>query len=92
MTVLAAWAALGGGCTPTCKQTCEKLLDCEDIETSRVNLADCQNTCETQKELYDRWDDTQLQDALDEAKRCIRDEECSAIADGACYDEDLYAW
>lgn len=79
------------GCEPTCASTCEKLLSCEEVEQPRVAEEDCEAACLVQQELYEEdWENQQLRDALGDAKRCVRDEECEAIADGACYDPDLY--
>lgn len=88
-----AAATLLPACEPTCRTTCKKLLDCEGVEQPRVALQDCESSCEIQQDLYeDQWDDAALADAFADAKRCVRDESCDAIADGVCYDEDLYIW
>ncbi len=84
---------LGAGCEPTCRNTCEKLLDCEDttVDQPRVSLDECEDACEVQQALYaEDWENEQLRDGLADLKRCVRDEECDAIAEGACYDPDLY--
>ena len=85
-------ALLWGGCEPSCKQACRQLLACDDVETPRVTLDDCVSSCEVQQEVYERWDDTQLREGLAEAKRCVMEESCEDVADGVCYDEDLYIW
>ena len=90
--LLGALLALAAGCEPTCKNTCEKLLACEGVETPRLSLNDCTDACEEQEALYIRWDDTQLQDAFADYKTCVKEEACAAIDDGVCYDEDLYAF
>lgn len=79
-------------CEPTCRQTCRKLLECEEVETPRQALEDCNTSCELQQQLYEDWEDLQARDALGELKQCVVDAECTDIADGACYDEDLYLW
>ena len=79
-------------CEPSCKETCKKLLECEDVDTPRVALEQCDTTCEVQENLYESWDDLGKREKMADMKRCISDEECSDIADGACYDEDLYIW
>ena len=38
------------------------------------------------------WEDEGKRDALGDMKRCISEEDCSAIADGACHDPDLVIW
>ncbi len=83
---------LAAGCEPSCKQTCRKLLDCEAVDTPRQALLDCENSCELQQQVYEDWNDQLTRDAMGDLKECIVDEECSAIADGACYDPDLYIW
>ncbi|MCK6504347.1 hypothetical protein L6R53_13255 [Myxococcota bacterium] len=85
-------AAPLAACEPTCKQTCRKLLDCEEVDTPRQGLEECQAACEIQERLYEDWEDLQAREALADVKRCVRDEECVDIAEGACYDPDLYVW
>ncbi len=83
---------LAAGCEPTCEQTCEELLACDEVESDRVALDDCTAACLVQQQVYDDWEDIELQQGFADYKRCISEESCDAIADGACYDEDLYAW
>lgn len=81
------------GCEPNCKRTCKKLLSCEETDTPRVSLEECQASCEDQEVLYEEtWDDPELADAFTDYKKCVRAEECDAIADGVCYDDRLYIW
>jgi hypothetical protein len=79
-------------CEPSCEQTCEKLLSCDEVESPRVSELECERACTTQEELYLSWDDVSLQEAFSDHKRCIDEEECGAIADGACYDDRLFAF
>lgn len=89
---LALGTALAG-CEPTCKNTCQKLLDCEDVETPRVAEDDCEYSCSTQQEIYENtWQDQQKRDAFADAKQCVIDSDCADIANGDCYDADLYIW
>lgn len=81
-----------GGCQPTCRSVCKKLLSCDEIDTPRLAQDECESQCQTQQQLYDDWQDTELRQDFADIKSCIREEECSAIADGACYDPDLYIW
>jgi hypothetical protein len=91
--LLLAAVALAPACTPTCQQTCEKLLACEQNEDWLDGyVALCAENCERQLNLYELWDDTQLQDALDQSRVCIGEATCDDIADGVCYDEDLYSF
>jgi len=83
---------LAAGCEPSCEQTCEDLLACEETSTDRVALDDCTAACLVQERLYDDWEDQELRDSFAEYKRCVSEETCDAIAGGSCYDEDLYSW
>ena len=86
--VLASLAA----CDPPCDRTCDKLLSCDAVETPRVSSEDCRLQCERQEQLYDNWNDQELQDAFKAHKQCILAEECDALADGVCTDELLTSW
>lgn len=79
-------------CEPSCEQTCEKLLACDEVESPRVSERECERACTTQEELYLGWDDIELQEAFSDHKRCIDEEECGAIAEGACFDDRLFAF
>jgi len=83
---------LAAACEPTCKATCDKLVSCEEIDSPRQAVVDCQTSCEIQQNLYDTWDDQLSRDAMADLKHCIVSEECAAIDDGVCYDADLYIW
>lgn len=83
-------ATLLGGCEPTCARTCDKLVECEEVETPRMSSEVCEDSCETQQSLYLEWDDTQLQDAFSTYKQCVRASTCEEIAEGVCYDEDIF--
>jgi hypothetical protein len=87
---LASFALVG--CEPSCEDTCEKLLSCDGVESPRVSERECERACTTQQELYLSWDDVDLQTAFSDHKRCLDEQECSAIANGVCYDERLYAF
>ena len=87
-----AASLLGTGCEPSCEATCKTLLACDSVETSRVHIDECTSTCQIQEQLYESWEDQQLRDAFGELKTCIQSVECSDLADGACYDEELYIW
>ena len=89
-TLMAGFALVG--CDPTCEETCEKLLGCDEVESPRVSERECERACTTQEELYLSWDDVELQEAFSDHKQCIDQAECGAIADGECYDEILYAF
>ena len=44
------------GCSPTCEQTCKKLLSCDAIVTSEM---ECENACVAQEQLFDDWADSE---------------------------------
>ena len=79
-------------CEPSCKKTCKKLLDCDNIETARTEVEECQASCEIQQEMFDDWEASDERERFADLKKCIRTNECTDIADGACYDEELYIW
>ena len=85
-------AAFLGGCEPTCQETCNKLLDCDDVDTPRLSEEECETSCKNTEDLYEAWDDQGKRDALGDMKRCIMDNDCSDVADGVCYDSDLVIW
>jgi hypothetical protein len=85
-------AVLSTGCEPTCKATCEKLVECEDVDSPRLSWVECTEACEDQERLYEQWTDGAKKEGFSELKYCIEDAECSDIADGECYDSDLYIW
>ena len=89
---LSLLTTLLAGCEPSCEATCETLLACDAVETPLVALEDCTDACLTQQQLYESWEDGQKQDALSDYKTCVSESECSAIAEGVCYDEEIYAW
>ena len=89
-------AAALSGCEPTCRETCKKLLACDDPGTARDAESDCEYSCTAQQSLYqDDWKDQQKRDELGDYKSCIMDNTCADIFDGACYtdaDKDLFLW
>lgn len=80
------------GCQPTCEQVCDKLVACDNPGTERMSSPECEESCTTQKETYARWSDTQLRATMDDQLSCLDEATCGAIADGACYDEDLWGF
>lgn len=81
-----------GGCTPTCEQVCEKLIDCEELSTERMGAAECTESCLIQRDQYADWTDTQLEQDFDDHLSCLQSEECAAIAEGACYDDEVFSF
>ena len=80
------------GCEPSCKKTCKKLIECDNIETARTEIEECEASCSIQQEMFDDWEATDERERFADLKKCIRGNECAAIADGECYDEELYIW
>lgn len=82
-------------CTPTCEQSCRKLLSCELDESPRTALEECQGACESQERLYESWEDDDPDnkvDRLHQQRQCIRAATCDEIAAGACFDPFLDAF
>ena len=79
-------------CEPSCKKTCKKLIECDNIETARTEVEECEASCEIQQEMFDDWEASDERERFADLKKCIRSNECSDIADGVCYDEELYIW
>ena len=82
------------GCTPTCEQTCNKLLDCEGegVQSPLMNLDECTSACAAQSNQYEDSEHEQKQQAFDELKSCIVAETCGDLSEGVCYDEEVYVW
>lgn len=90
--VIAATAALSTACDPSCQRTCRRLLECDTLYTARLSQEECEASCQDQEGLYDEWEDPDLQDRFRDYKVCVMDSTCNAIAEGECYDEELYAF
>lgn len=78
-----------GGCVPRCESVCEKVLAC-GIESERVALEECTESCANQDALYAFWDDEDKQAAFDDHRRCLKRSTCDEIARGACYDPEVF--
>lgn len=68
---------------------CKKVLAC-DLDSDRVALSECEDSCERQTSLYVTWEDEIKQEAMDEHLRCLVQESCESIEDGACFDDRLF--
>ncbi|MDP2312308.1 MAG: hypothetical protein Q8P41_05340 [Pseudomonadota bacterium] len=71
---------------------CEKLVECDDVGTERISATECADQCNEQKLLYARWSDTQLREAFDDELECIYDATCDEVAEGVCYNEDVWSF
>lgn len=79
-----------GGCVPTCKEVCNKALSCE-LDSPRTPLDACIEDCERQRSLYkDWWEDEEKVDLFVEHRRCVMQSSCDELAEGVCYDEELF--
>ena len=79
-------------CVPPCQQLCRKVLfDC-DLDSERVSLDECIQSCERQDQLYLQWGDSEKRQLYNDHRRCISNSSCDELADGACYEgfEDLF--
>ncbi|MCA9491880.1 MAG: hypothetical protein KC621_18235 [Myxococcales bacterium] len=79
-------------CPPPCKQVCRKVLfDC-DLDSERVALAECTESCTRQEGIYRQWKNQDLLDLHLDHRRCVMQSTCDEIADGACYEgyEELF--
>ena len=79
-------------CGSPCERTCDKVLACEGLSSDRVSEQDCEESCKRQEILYELWEDEQKIEAFEEHKRCLISSSCDEIADGVCYDEELFIW
>ncbi len=71
---------------------CTKLVECENPGTERMTAEECAESCRAQEQLYATWDDTQLRDAFDEEKSCVDESTCEALAEGVCYDPEIWSF
>ena len=78
------------GCGATCKAVCKNLMDCDEVETSRQHWRECQDSCLRQEQLYKDWDNIELQDSFQDQLNCLGSSTCEEIADGVCYDDDIF--
>ena len=49
-------------------------------------------SCETQQSLYEAWGDQEKQEAFAEERACIRASSCDEIAEGVCYDDEIWVF
>ncbi len=92
MSLLFALAVLSG-CTPTCEEVCDKLVACENAGTERMSTAECRESCEDQRTLYDEtWDDVAKREAFDAELTCLYESECAEVEEGVCYDEAVWSF
>jgi hypothetical protein len=89
---LASIGLLLSGCEPSCEATCEKLMSCDEIEMDHIPVQECATTCEIQQRIYEKWDSSDEREWFSDMKYCIDDASCGDIADGECYDDELYIW
>jgi hypothetical protein len=78
--------ALLSGCAPPCGQVCRKVLDC-GLDSERVSRDECELSCTQEEQLYESWDNPDIQAAYDDHRRCLLSSSCDEIAAGECYNE-----
>ena len=84
---------LAQACAPPCRQVCRKVLfECDNLDSDRVALDECEASCQQQDAVYQVWQDEEKQDLFDAHKSCIGSSTCEEIAAGACYEgyEELF--
>lgn len=91
-TVLwAVLASLGAaGCAPDCERVCRKVRDCDVAD--RLAQSECEESCTRTRLRYQDWDDKNLLEDFAAHRRCIVQATCDELEEGACYDEDLFAF
>jgi hypothetical protein len=77
------------GCEPTCQIACRRFLDC-DLETPGVTLDECEASCVFQEDKLEAEEDDVGRQRFSDHKRCVARSSCEEVADGACYDEELF--
>ena len=71
---------------------CKKLVACENEGTERMSSDECKESCQQQQDLYAGWTDGEKQDAFDAELSCLYTSECADVADGVCYDEEVWSF
>lgn len=92
VTLLAS-LLFAAGCTPTCGQSCRKLLfRCGDLEYDELTLEECEESCNRQESLYQLQENDELLALVRDHRRCLATSSCEEIANDVCYDgfEVLY--
>ena len=84
--------ALLAGCTPTCEQVCDHVVECGNPGTERMSSEECTDACNRQDQLYQTWTDVNLRHSFEDAKRCLDEATCDDLADGACYDPEVWPY
>jgi len=84
MIIFLMWA-----CTVTCEDVCTAISSCDEIEQESTGEIDCRSACLSQQEQA-QVDGNE--EAFDAMKSCITTSTCAEVAEGVCYDEELYSW
>lgn len=85
----AAWLALASGCTPTCEEACDHLVACGERLGDLPTAAECEESCTTERVLYEKWTDESLRTSFDEELTCIVEASCAELEVGVCADPSL---
>lgn len=63
-----------------------------DVDSERVAFEECEASCLGQQALYETWEDARKQSAFEDHRRCLMDATCDDIADGVCYDPEVFVF
>ena len=83
-------ALLAAACTPSCPDTCRKILRCDELGVVEYGQIECEESCNRTADLYEDWEDQDKIDAFDAHRQCIGSSTCEEINDGVCYDEEIF--
>jgi hypothetical protein len=89
---LLVFGLLAAGCTPTCAESCRKVLRCDAVQTDRLGQDECVDQCTRQVALYESWEDDDKLAQFREEKRCIATSTCEEVAEGLCYESDIFPY
>ena len=63
-----------------------------DAESSDETYSPTATPAQVTQQSEDEEPSSKYQEAFDDYKNCVSEKTCGEIVDGACYDEDIYAW
>ncbi len=90
LALLPVW--LLAACTPTGEEGGDHLVTCEGAVPEGLTSAECEESCVAQRDLYQSWDDTSLQDGFDAELTCLAEATCDDLAAGTCYDAHVWSY
>lgn len=85
--------ALATACAGDCESACRRVDTCAvALGAPGYTLAECQQQCGRQDELYQRWEDEEKQAAFQAHLTCVTGATCDELADGLCYDDLIFGF